>query len=179
MEVRSGMKRTKMLIFGAAGIVATLLAILVYAQADVSSEEMREIEIPFSVDIDPDEIELERGKTLKKMVMIETQLNAEHDLNLEVYPYEEDGAGNVSLDPREKGPDVKLDKIKVKISKDSEKVKDLSPGKAMKDSGASVIITVPSDAAPRTYTYMLDAKSNPNEEGLVVGTAELFTVIIK
>lgn len=179
MEVRNGMKRTKMLMFGLAGIAAAVLAISIYAQAIASSEEIREIEIPFSVDLDPDDIEMEKGKTLKKEVLVESQKDAEFDLNLEVYPYEEDDAGNVSIKPKDKAPDIKLDKIKVKISKDSKKMKDLAPGREMKDSGASITITVPSDAPPGTYTYMLEAKSEPNAEGLVLGSGELFTVIVK
>lgn len=58
-------------------------------------------------------------------------------------------------------------------------MKDLTPGKELKDSGASITITVPTDAAPGTYTYMLEAKSLPNAEGLVLGSGELFTVIVK
>jgi len=172
------MKRTNMLMFGVSGIAAAVLAVLMYAQAVASSEEIREIEIPFSVDIDPDDIEIEKGKTLKKAVLVESLKDAEFDLNLEVYPYEED-AGNVSIQPKDKAPDVKLDKVKVKISKLSPKVKDLTLGREMKDSGASITITVPADAAPGTYTYMLDAKSLPNAEGLVLGSGELFTVIVK
>lgn len=171
------MKRTNMLIFGAAGIVAAVLAISVFAQATLS-EEIEEVYIPFAVDIDPDEIEIERGETLEKMVLVEAQNGAELDLDLEVYPYEEDDAGNVSTEAKDKTPKIKLDKIKVKISKDSKKVKDLGLGKEMKDSGASITISVPADAPLGTYTYMLDAKSK-NAEGVALGSGELFTVIVK
>lgn len=78
------MKRTNMLIFGAAGIVAAVLAISVFAQATLS-EEIEEVYIPFAVDIDPDEIEIERGETLEKMVLVEAQNGAELDLDLSIY----------------------------------------------------------------------------------------------
>lgn len=166
--------------FGVAGIAAAVLAVAIYAQAVASpSEEIMELEIPFSVDLDQRDFEIEKGKTLKKAVLVESQKDAEFDLNLEVYPYEEDGAGNVSMEPKDKSPEVKLDKVKVKISKESKKVKDLAPGAEMKESGASITITVPIDAAPGTYTYVVEGKSPPDADGVVSVAGKLFTVTVK
>lgn len=180
MEVRNGMKRTKMLMFGAAGIAAAVLAISIYGQAVASSTEIRVVEFPFSVDIDQRDIELKKGETLKKMVLVESPKDAEFDLSLAVYPYDENlGPLLNQATTDDKNPDVTLDKTEVAISKISTVVMDLAPGTAMKDSGASIIIAVPADATPGSYTYLIEAKSPPDADGLVSVAGKLFTVTVK
>jgi hypothetical protein len=178
------MDRTKTLMFSIAGIAAAVLAASIYGQAVASSKEIRDIDIPFSVSIDPendlDYVEVDKGKALSKKVLVETLSDAEFDLNFEVYPYDENlGAMLEQTAADDKKPDAKLDKVKVKISRESKIVKDLAPGYSLKESGASIVIAVPADTEPGTYTYMLEAKSNPDAEGLVLGSGSLVRVVVK
>jgi hypothetical protein len=178
------MERTKTLMFSIAGIAAAVLAVSIYGQAVASSKEIRDVDIPFAVSIDPDSdldyLEIDKGKAVTKMVLVETLKDAEFDLHFEVYPYDENSGPILDQAAADdKKPDVSLDKVKVEVVKEGKKVKDLAPGYELKESGASITIAVPADAEPGTYTYMLEAKSNPDSEGLVLGAGKLVRVVVK
>jgi len=166
--------------FGSAGAAVAVLAIAIYLQTIASATVTNSIQIPFSVTVQPDNIEISKGKAANMAVLVETQKNAQFDLNLEVSAYAEDSSNLALLDAATNHiPDIKVDRSSIHVSDLLPAVTDLGPDRVQKNSGASITISVPADAPAGTYTYMIDAKQLPSRNGPTLGAGKIFTVIVK